>query len=513
MTTLRLEGDGSGAVKALTDLNRAIETTDKNLDGAVLSAKKLEDAAGRIVKANEGPLEKYNRRVAELAQLVSRGKLSHDEAAKAVERYYHQLERAERTQRTGFGPDAVNRLSQMAAGWASVGSAVGLVKGVLDEVERSSQAAADSVINALGSAGELQQLGPDSFKRGAATARKLRRAGLITDLSQGFDIATNLENAGFSDEELAFIVNDLAKTRVVKAENLESVGGALTKFRTAFGAKEAGSLKEVLDKTLRVSALPGVQANLTQTVTESLKFADLFQSIGIGDEQTLAAFAGVEAVSPSRESASEALKSFAAQVDKRGLSKGDLFATLDSISAQVDKGGNAFDILGEQNAVIGFKRLRKQRETIKQNEALIRGAGGTLDSTAGLLQGDPSLRAADFSTRAQGELVSSQEEQFSEGESLFQGVRALRRKRIEQQSGEAMGALFDFFMGKVTDLNIGGSQDRLIADELKLNRQSGGGLLAPNDVKILEDYLRRTAEAGEGINRKAGARATARPEE
>ena len=86
MPTLRLDGDASGAVKATSELNKKVKEVAKSFDLTAREAKKLETAAAQIVRANEGPQDRYNRKVAELSKLFVAGKLSVEQMDRALAR-------------------------------------------------------------------------------------------------------------------------------------------------------------------------------------------------------------------------------------------------------------------------------------------------------------------------------------------------------------------------------------------------------------------------------------------
>ncbi len=92
MPTLRLDADARAGVKALADLDAAAAKVDKTLEKSSMSARQLEAAALRIVKSNEGPLEKYNRQVAFTATLLEKEKLTREQAERAVAGYRRELD-------------------------------------------------------------------------------------------------------------------------------------------------------------------------------------------------------------------------------------------------------------------------------------------------------------------------------------------------------------------------------------------------------------------------------------
>lgn len=79
-----LEGSGGGAVKAVQDLNKALDEAEKKSDGAAKASKRLQDAAKRVAESVD-PQAKYNNRIAELAQLVTKAGLSTEHAAEKAQ--------------------------------------------------------------------------------------------------------------------------------------------------------------------------------------------------------------------------------------------------------------------------------------------------------------------------------------------------------------------------------------------------------------------------------------------
>src|SRR5690606_25128781 len=98
-----------------------------------------------------------------------------------------------------------------------------------------------------------------------------------------------------------------------------------------------------------------------------LKFGELAAAGGIDLNEAMAGYVASEKSAASPEAAAEMQKSFYSQVYRRQLSTGDLAGTLDKIKAAIPKGGTAFDVLGDANAVIGFEALMKDRPGLAQN--------------------------------------------------------------------------------------------------------------------------------------------------
>lgn len=498
--TFKLDATGSGAVKAVTDLQNALKAAENDAEGLAGSTKKAEAEAKRLA-AQADPTERYAQKMARLADAVKRGGLGMEQAELLARRYGEQLDRAGQSGERAFGDRVVSQIASVATGWLSVGAAVGSVTKLLSEIEQKSQEAADALLSSLGTAGELQQLGPESFARGAATARRLQALGVTSSLSQAFAIATNLENSGAtSAEDQNLLIEKLAGGRVVSAENLPNLATSLKKFQSAF-AGQAGDLSQVVDKSIFVSTIPGVSTGLTDTVTQTLKFADFFKQFGV--DQTLGAFAGVESISPNAENAAEALKSFGAQIKKRGLVSGDLFGTLENIDAKIAGGKTAFEVLGEQNAVIGYDRLRQQREKIRAYAGQIGAAGGTLDRTIGLLDTDPELAAANLRARAEAEYKSQIQNTGATGKNLLAALTAESQSRSgfgAKSTLEGFAGSLDSFFG-LEDVTLREAR----AEELKRRGAGESPRLSDDLLKQIEGHLR-------SIDEKQSSKITTRAE-
>lgn len=533
-----IEGSSAGAVKAVQMLNEALNKTSKEGDKAEQSTRKLQEANRRLAEQAD-PLKKLTRQTEELARAVAAGELNQKQAANTADRFGREYQESLRKIRAAvvsnaeaqvdwfkkldetiihtnnvdaamasagrsgarsFGSAALASLGSYAAGMISLGTAVSMLSRAFADVEARAQAATESAFGSLAAAGELQQLGPEAFTRGMQTARKLRDSGVVSDLAQGVDIAANLENSGMTGEEIDSFTDRVARTRIVRAENMTNTGGALAKFKAAFGG-EAGSINDILDKALFVSTIPGVQSGLSDTVSETLKFASLFREAGFSDEQSLAAYAGSEAVAPSRDNASEGLKSFGAQILKRGLVKGDLFETVANVESQIKGGKTAFDVLGEQNAVIGFQRLQRQRDFIRSAEAGISNAGGMLDSVSGLLREDPEMAAIDLKARTQGQ---EQGRQPATKEALYDALQSELR-------GVRGDGVWASIRGSMNPADWLGTEDSAFASALS-NDRAGLERLSPQLRNQMEDYMRRAAEAAESTSRAVRSKVTTQQE-
>ncbi len=181
MPTLRLDGDAAGAVKATSEVTAGVKKIKSNFDEAATSAKQLERAAAQIVKANEGPQDTYNRKMAELAKLTREGKLSYEQAAIAAKRYHADLHAAANknlqgiglelraqqlkneslarmnaavrtvgeAQQQSFGPASLANLQSYVMGLVSIQTVISVIRGEMEAIKREAEKTNQSQLTAF----------------------------------------------------------------------------------------------------------------------------------------------------------------------------------------------------------------------------------------------------------------------------------------------------------------------------------------------------------------------------
>lgn len=488
MPKITWSGDANSAIRAQEALTKAAEKYATEVKEGAKSAKQLEVAAKKIIEAVD-PQIKLNRLYKELGDHVQAGRISIDQATAAGVKFRQELglaakagKEVEQSNRKAFDPKI---FLPLLGGLATVTGAVGLLKDAFGGVEQRAQEAADAVLASLGAAGELQQLGPEGFAKGTAIARQLVRSGAVSpqNKTQALDIATDLINAQFDDRELQFVANDLAASKLVKPENLRSVGGDLAKLQRTFG------LQDLAQTTAQAqNAANKTQASLAETTKQVLQFATLASSVGVTFPESLAAFEAAESRAPSPEKAAENLKSFFSQVKRRGLFEGDLQGTLANIQSKIKPGKTAFDVLGDANAVIGFEDLLADIPSVTSREANI--ARAQFKRTK-LLGTDPVLGAANVASIEKGRLASDIEKFEAERESLFDAVRDAARARLVRSGADPAARLaFETQFGIADVLN---QEERVFRGALEEGRRKPD-FLAPETLEQIEKHLARIAE-------------------
>lgn len=489
MVKLRFDTDLATSLQASNDLAKAVDRIGDNLSTAAKEANALERAAKRIVDANLTPLERYNRSLDTMARAVKAGKLSMDDAEKTAARLRSKLDEAGQSGKTAFGAAAVDSLLSYAQGMVGISAAIGGISQAFRQVETDAQSAADRVFGSLGAFGELQQVAtsPQDFQRLAGQARGFVSSGVFApeQMAQAADFVFALRNAGYTDAEMSFI-GQLGSSKQVKPENLQKVAEGLKKFQNIFGAKQAGTIEQVAQKVF--SAAGTMQTDFAPAATAATLFGSEAAALGYSDEEALAAFVAIEQQSPGAEEAATRLRSMLTQIQKQGLNKGSLSATVTDLVAKVRRGRSAISLLGETRAAAGLNILsgvEGSRTFTQQIGSITAAQNQDLIGTQRFLDSDPVLRAARVRGIAEGGLAQSQEQLYAEKEALFDAVRAETKKYFTDR-GDSIGSVFTGMMYGITDF---------FGNENSALRQAGtSGRLSRDLNAAITDYLRRIEE-------------------
>lgn len=499
MPTLKLDGDSVGAVKATTDVAKGVDKISKSYTEAAKEAKKLEEAAKRIVRENEGPQDRFNRKCAELTKHMVAGRISANDFSKAMDRYRAELDGADRGQSR-----VLATLGKWGLAFGGITTGLAFVKRGFDEMEKSAQSAADSVINKLGAFGELQQVStsPEDYMKNIGFARSLVRSGAVPKGQESLaaDITFGMVSAGYSEAEKGMLAQ-MAEQKFVKPEGLLGMAESLGKLRRTFGDKETGSLRDIANKVIQAAGT--AQASVPQTLAAVLEVAGSAKAVGMGDEEAIGGFLAVEAQSPNAEVAATKYRSFIDQANKRGLWKGNLQDTLKGIKAKVDKGKNVFDVLGENRAVYAYQDMIAQMGFIqRQTDALYTAPGqDLLGSRSSFMKQDPTLYAGMLAQRMQGSLAVEEERRYAEKELLFDALRADRKRKYLEQGGGALGLATGSIIGSTIDML--GLENQAFIRALSPDLS---GEIDPEVRKQMLDYQRRQTQALEELNQKTPRR-------
>lgn len=369
MPKLNLDADARKGVKAFADLDTAIKKTEKSLDKTEDAASKLERAAGRIARANEGPQERYNRKMAELARLVNAGKLSLDQAQAAAVRYQKQLDRAQQSGHKAFGNTALASLKSYAQGFFGVATAVNLVTQALREQAAERQRAVEGSKGAVVGEAALAQLAVTQGD--TLESRRAAHQVLLRESRRQFGRGAGANRDEVGQELFKFVSAGLNEDDrnlgfdIKRANVIGNVGDAATAFAAltkSLGAKEVGSFDDFLDQALAASEIAPAQAN--EIPLAAARAGGSAKALKLTDEFIIASTALLAGATGSASEGGTQLSALLKQIEKaapgnellKGKSGIDLIKAIASLpEAQQGIGG----ILGDRaEAITGFRTLR-----------------------------------------------------------------------------------------------------------------------------------------------------------
>lgn len=243
MPKLRLETDLGSSLKAFGDLDKALNRTKTGLTTAAAEAKKLEQAASRIVQQNLTPQERYNVALDKMARAVKAGKLTMDEAERTAARLRQRLDETTRSSDGVFGAGALANIKSYLTGVVGISSAVALFRSEMEAIRAEAEKTAQTQLTAAQSRDVLKR---NISTLGIPAARQIeQRADALAaelGLPQRF-VDQGLAAAFGSSEgnaELAFSrVRAAGRFLKTRPEGLGEFAGALGDISKATGDPDA----------------------------------------------------------------------------------------------------------------------------------------------------------------------------------------------------------------------------------------------------------------------------------
>jgi hypothetical protein len=483
--------DAAQAERALKNLAEAQKRLETSADSATKKLSAEDKAARRIAEAAD-PMKRYNRQLEEAAILAGKGKISLDEARIAAEKYGMQLDRVGGAGRMAFGGMAVSSLATYAAGLVSVQGVASGIQWLFKDVKQQAEEAASRVRDNIDAVGQLQQL--TGWSENRAFMRELRREGVSKDDTQAADLAFALDSAGLNEAEQRFVAFNLVKNRFIGTNDAYDVSLSAKKATDLLGYS---SLQEGFDKLTTASG--GTSANIPSLATATTKYASAFRAAGFSADESLAAIEVGDKGSANVDVAAERLKAFAAVVEKNDLFKGSLPKTISAITERIKAGEKASAILGDQNAIAGYRLFDEAGEmgAFNASQGRLANAAGAVAGRIGEFRRDPIYGPAIQAQEAAGALNVGREDRVSALENAFQAGRD-RMIEYHEGRGEYMAAygVRGAAMVNSSFANQGRFLENMMATERGLeNTNGGGGAFSKEFEQQLLEVLRETATA------------------
>lgn len=441
------------SAKALEDLNRELAKTHDTTSEADRDLRKF---AATVKQVETTPLERYNQQLAKIDQAVKKNLLTTREAQAAAKRaadeYQAEAGQSERAARkvglaareSAGGAQAAfgNMKVGVLAAWGAVGATV---TKILGDIRAEAEKAGQSLSGQAASGGTLAQLAnsPEELQELRRAAKKVRAGGGAASMDEANRFVFSMKSAGAMDEIDTFTK---AKNLGVMQQPEEMIKYAAA-VRTSFGAQQAGSFQDVVNRSLVAAGSSPEEAS--QVLKGTARAGVAAQQQGASVDETMAL---VSVMSRATGSAEEAGSKVAALM--RGLAKyepekdahGQLKAgkPLD----ETFRGQSISDVLkNEKLAALSPADLQKllgsdeavqtlgvARENAAELRALTAGTRrgreeDLLGNKMAAVESDPALAAAAKLTRVQGAV---------EVKSEARGTRALQAEAAQASLVQTM---------------------------------------------------------------------------
>jgi len=357
-----------------------------------------------------------------------------------------------------FGAGAGSQIAAFGASFAGVGTAVSLVTKCLNDMAQAGAEAAERAKQSIAGMGELAQLvqTPEQFAEITAESRAAYGTGFGGSLSEAAKLVFQLKSAGFekSDRDLFVEMGSVGHTK-----DPSEMVGSLVAFRTAMGAEETGSVRDMVNKAIAAAGTTTVGASEMlmagvkpsgAAATLGLSDEELFALLGIGTKQvkdprvasTMAdAFLSAVAANPEFEGKGMSLKEIVQTIQAKGLKRGELQT-----------------LTGGIRGIKGYEFLVKD---MAGYDALLGGVGAAQAENP--LAGQMKVAATDPSLKA--------------------AMDAIAASHQEELSAEDLGTAKN-------------RADKLLDDYAVKRRKEGGGFLSTGGLSAEWDIIATRMQAG-----------------
>lgn len=451
--------EASAALKEVRRLSKEMGKLQKSFDKLAKAGKKgtteklaldkkqieLDKQRKRVLEQIMTPQEKYNRKMKELSTLLGRNKLSQDQYWRAVRKTQVELKRAEVTGTKAFGASSLRNLAAMAAGVASVTTAVSLLRRTWDDVATARKGAAGKQEAALSGLASLLQLAggdPDKMEKLVAAGKGFYREGGAASLDEAYRTTFQMESAGVLDQR-TFFANLFGIT------DAGEVAGSVGKLTAAMGRKEVGSAAQIVSKGLAAAGpIPG--ASVSDILTAATASGKAARQLGLSDEELIAAVSTTAQEAKSADVGGTQVYALLRALGRKGFVEKFKGKPLEEMLQSITEKGmtkpQLIKFFGRQEAEAGFSALVGGRF----GERLAEVKQGQVEGTAWkMIQGRRMVAEVAALDDRRRELAA--EELGLEEDALSQhkadAARAKNRRLQREQQGNLAAAFVDRMSG------------------------------------------------------------------
>lgn len=326
----------------------------------------------------------------------------------------------------------VMSLAKWAGGFVTATAAIGAATKALQfhnaEIDKASARTRQSEAGL----GQLSQLaGGDvaTMKRMVEEAKKTSTTGGI-GLDAAAKLQFNLESFGIADQR------ELFASLIGTVDDPSAAAEAAVTLRQAFGEKETGSVRAILNKGLAASSTS--KTNLNALLSNSAQIAPGVAAVGGTDEEALSSLAILSKARRSPEMAATEINALTKVLMRQGMDKDGLFAGLDQIEkATANMSGQ--DKLKFFGDVEGFKAF----STLQQSRTELMGAydmtqKGNVEGDQDQVAGAIRVRKAIPEIASAEQLRIAEQATAQEGADRFGVTGNLRLKALQDIERESL---------------------------------------------------------------------------
>ncbi|MCA9172379.1 MAG: hypothetical protein KDB23_32165, partial [Planctomycetales bacterium] len=299
--------------------------------------------SSQVFREMQTPLDKYNKQLEALNHDVRSGKISQDEYARAVDHVKGKYDEA--TTKGGKLSEVMSTLTGHAAGFLSVGAAIGFVGDSIKDTLKEAEDAQQKLRERFVTRGELSQV-YGSLAEADAVSAQFRSVGGATTRQMADQNAFAIQSAGLLKDLPTLL--QVGGTGLVGSEALPELIGSIKSLRDAFTAAEAGGTEAILSKALVASAISKAPAQ--KLVQAASKAGAGASALKFSDEETLASIAVLTDPLGSPEEATTRLRALFRAIEKSGIKAGSLGEAVKAIEVRSAAGESFKDIFGSDNA-------------------------------------------------------------------------------------------------------------------------------------------------------------------
>lgn len=379
----------------------------------------------------------------------------------------------------------------VAAGYLSIRGGVNLVTAALRDMEAERKRGAEAIKRSEMGMASLAQLAggdPEKLKHMISEAKASAKQGGM-GLTEGAKLQFTLESLGVAKHRELF-----AQLYGVVGEPAALAEGAKT-LQTAMGKGETGSIRQVLNKLLKASAV-------SKTTVEAFAPAATIgakgmAAIGVSDEEYLAALAKVSEGLKSVDEAGTQLQAFAEVVIKKGVGGKGLVGRAMEIEKMDLSPEKLLKFFGRKEAWKGFQSIIAQQGEIGDVTAALQRVdtetGGKGDYVGRMLEsygGIPELKEAKKLRQKSQELEVEEQKQFGVGQLRREGVLTNIRLQSLREGEGGFTRTARSWMGETAGFL--GASGETIEDYLTPMPWS--------KMKLMEEETRKIRQRAEGLS-------------